>query len=288
MLTKEQIAAVHDRVPAVPLEEYAEKYKDYLQMERKDGILVLKMHFQGGSAKWVHGLHNALGCALKYIGQDKENGVLIITGAGDTWVGGLDPEYMQYMQAHSAQDHLSYSKTTYDDWYTDGHALLQNLLFDIDIPTIAAVNGPSPMGCHTEFALACDLTLASEDANFGETHYVCGLAPGDGQYFTLRHLIGEKRANYLAVTGQQLTAKQALDWGLINEVLPKDQVLPRAMELAKLFMQKDFYTRRLTHSIMSKSWREDCVKDYNEQFAMEGWAGAMNMPERHTEFEHKE
>lgn len=287
MLTPEQIAAVHTRVPAVPLEEYAERYKDYLKLERKDGILIMTMHFQGGSAKWVHGLHNALGCVLKYIGQDKENGVLIITGAGDTWLGGLDPEYMQYMQDHSSTDHFSYSRTTYDDWYVDGHALLQNLLFDIDIPTIAAVNGPTPLGCHSEFALACDLTLASEDANFGETHFVCGLAPGDGQYITLAHLIGEKRANYLAITGKQLTAQQALEWGLVNEVLPKDKVLDRAIELAQSIMTKDYYTRRLAHSIMSKSWRKDIVENFNEQFAMEGWAGAMNMPERHTEREHK-
>ena len=141
MLTAEDIAKVHSRVPAVPLEEYAERYKEYLKLERTDGILVMTMHYEGGSAKWVHGLHNALGSVLKFIGADKENGVLIITGAGDTWLGGLDPEYMVYMQEHSAQDHLEYAKTTYDDWYSDGRALLQNILFDIDIPTIAAVNG---------------------------------------------------------------------------------------------------------------------------------------------------
>lgn len=70
--------------------------------------------------------------------------------------------------------------------------LLENFVFGIDIPTIAAINGPNL--AHTEFALLCDITLAAETAVIVDPHLMAGIAPGDGQQLTLQELIGTKPA----------------------------------------------------------------------------------------------
>lgn len=110
------------------------------------------------------------------------------------------------------------------DGYCDATKLLENFIFGIGIPTIAAINGPSPG--HTEFALLCDITLAAETATIIDPHLLAGTAPGDGQQLTLQELIGTKRAAYHLYTGQPIGARQALELGLVNEVLPADRLLP--------------------------------------------------------------
>jgi enoyl-CoA hydratase/carnithine racemase len=121
------------------------------------------------------------------------------------------------------------SRRTYT--YYDATKLLENFVFAIDIPTIAAINGPSI--AHTEFALLCDIALAAETATIIDPHLPAGVAPGDGQQLTLQELIGTKRAAYHLYPGEPIGAQQALELGLVNEVLPADRLLPRAWELAQ-------------------------------------------------------
>lgn len=129
----------------------------------------------------------------------------------------------------------------------------------IDIPSIAAINGPS--AAHTEFALLCDITLAAEAATIIDPHLLAGAAPGDGQQLTLQELIGTKRAAYHLYTGQPISAQQALDLGLVNEVLPADRLLPRAWEIAEAIMKAPRTARRLTHAIAQRPWKRRLVQD---------------------------
>ena len=106
-------------------------------------------------------------------------------------------------------------------------------LLNVDVPVIAAVNGP--VYRHMEQALFCDVVLASENATFSDSgHYVGGwLAPGDGMHVMLSLLLGLNRARYLVFTGQSLSATEAKDLGLVGEVLAPDELLPRAWALAR-------------------------------------------------------
>lgn len=88
------------------------------------------------------------------------------------------------MQADRPDDH------SYEHAYYDGTKLLENFVFGIDIPTIAAINGPS--AAHTELALLCDITLADETATIVDPHFLVGVVPGDGQQLTL-HARGYRR-----------------------------------------------------------------------------------------------
>ncbi len=105
-------------------------------------------------------------------------------------------------------------------WYA--RHLIFNVL-DVDVPMISAVNGPCNM--HSEVPLMGDIVLASEDAYFQDaSHFPRGQVPGDGQHVIWSFLAGHTRARYFLLTGKKLGAAEAKEWGVVNEVLPKDQV----------------------------------------------------------------
>lgn len=265
-------------VKPVPFEEYKELLKDWFILKREDGILEVRMCSNGGPGMWCYGLHKGLGQLCHYVANDKENQVMIITGTGDQWLGFPDWEYLQLLQDNCAKDNLTYNRQTYDEWYQDGRAEFMNFINVLEIPTIAAVNGPSPVG-HTEFALACDLTLCTPDSIFREGHFGAGLVPGDGQYLALRHLLGDKRTNYLVYTQKAVDAETALEWGLVNEVVERDKILDRAWELARHIMKQNYYTRRLTKLALIQDWRRDVNTNFDFQFALEGWNATMTPPD---------
>ncbi|WP_216903796.1 enoyl-CoA hydratase/isomerase family protein, partial [Nocardia alni] len=219
------------------LGDYAEKYSKYFVMQRRDGILELRMHTDGGPAEFSFAVHNAWAQAWLEIGNDPDNEVLIITGTGERWLGtpetaARDPKEV-VDEMHSVPLPADFG---YEHGFYDATKLVENFVFGIDIPTIAAINGPSV--AHTEFALLSDITLAAESATITDPHFLAAAAPGDGQQLTLQELIGTKRAAYHLYTGQPIGARQALELGLVNEVLPAHQLLPRAWELAETIMKQ--------------------------------------------------
>jgi enoyl-CoA hydratase/carnithine racemase len=102
---------------------------------------------------------------------------------------------------------------------------------DIEVPVIAAVNGPARI--HPEIPVLADIVLASDTALFQDApHFMSGIVPGDGAHVVWPHVIGANRGRYFLITGQELHAKQALDYGAVSEVLARERLLPRALELA--------------------------------------------------------
>jgi enoyl-CoA hydratase/carnithine racemase len=242
-------------------EEYKEKYKNFIQMERIDGIILLKMHHKEGPVLWNEIMHNVLPQAWHDLGNDPENQIMILTSTDPYWIGVSDPE------AEFCFD--------YDIYYADATKLLENLIFDVDIPTIAAVNGP---GFHTEIALLCDITLCTEDAIFQDAHFTLGYVPGDGQLLTFQELIGTKRAAYAMYTGQQINAETAFSMGLVNEVVPRENLVDRALEIAKLILKQPRSTRCMTHHLLTRPWKRRLVNDFQGHIAQEGFAVHNNSP----------
>ena len=105
------------------------------------------------------------------------------------------------------------------------------LLPEHETPVIGAINGAAVTG-GLELALACDLLVASERARFADTHARVGAMPGGGLTIRLPELIGSNRARQMSFTGDFVGAERAFDWGLVNEVVPHGQLLPRAREIA--------------------------------------------------------
>ena len=138
-------------------------------------------------------------------------------------------------------------RRTPEDWdrsYWEGKGLLMNLL-DIEVPVIGAVNGPALI--HSELPLLSDIVLADENAAFqDEAHFQGGVVPGDGVHVLWPLLLGPNRGRYFLITGQKLSAREALDLGVVNEVLPREQLLPMAWELAGQLAEKPRLTLRYT------------------------------------------
>ena len=241
-------------------EDYREKYAKYFKMERRNGVLQVQMHSDGESVIYGLPIHNAWSQLWMEIGNDPDNEVLIFGGAGDKWIAGFDPE-MSKLPLHELP-----ADAFYDQIYADATKLLEAFIFNIDIPTIACINGS---GLHTEFALLCDITLCAEHAELFDPHFRFNLVPGDGQGLTFQELMGTKRAAYYLYTSDKINAQMAKEMGLVNEVLPLDRLLPRAWEIAEKIMQKPRAIRRMTSAVLRRQWKRRLVEDLGFHIAHE-------------------
>src|SRR6266508_1757610 len=202
----------------IKFEDYVNKYK-HIRMERRNGILQISLHTNGGTLKWGAGPHEELGYCFSDIGADPDNKVIIMTGTGEKFNAEFDAGSLG-----------KFTPRSWDHIYWDAKRLLMNLL-DIEVPMIAAVNGPATI--HAELAVLCDIVLASDDAVFQDApHFPNGIVPGDGVHVVWPLLLGPNRGRYFLLTGQRLSAQEALRLGVVGEVLPLDQLMPRARELA--------------------------------------------------------
>ena len=246
----EKLSPWFERTEPSQFEVYAEKYKDILLMTRKNGILEVRLHTGDGPLKFSWQAHSMWSQAWIDIGRDPENEVMILTGTGDRWLDANPEVWKKLFREWTQDDKLK--------MYHESLRLLENLIFCIDIPTIAAINGP---GTHCEIGTLCDITLCTEDTDFFDPHFLGGTPPGDGMALTLQRTIGIKRAAYYAYTGAKLDGKTAMELGIVNEVLPREKLLPRAWELAEMMMERSRGARMLTHSILSRPWKEALVQD---------------------------
>ncbi|GAA2699121.1 enoyl-CoA hydratase/isomerase family protein [Micromonospora olivasterospora] len=249
-------------VAPTPLEEYSRRYADFFEMRREDGILELRLHTDGGPYVHNWAAHNAWNRVWQDVGNDPENHVLIITGTGETWFQGDPRQTWPKPLVEETPDYIF--QQTIDAW-----KLIENFVNNIDIPTIAAVNGP---GIHTEFALMCDVTLTAEDADFMDPHFMVGTAPGDGLALALQHLMGTKRAAYAIYGGTSIPARKALEYGLVSDVLPREELVPKAWQLARDIMKRPRFARWATHNILNRPWRKLVAEDFGFHFSQQSLA----------------
>lgn len=272
--------AMFSRPKVFTLDEYSEMFREWFAIRREDGIIEVRMQTNGGTAQWLYGMHQAWGKLPKMIAQDLENQVLIFTGTGDKWLTFPQTSGTDYGTDFLTKiDPREFCKRTYDDWYMDGARALKAFLFDLQIPTIAAINGPSDLG-HYECALACDVTFCTPDTTIGDSHFRCNLSPGDGQYLAIRHCIGEKRCNLMVYENKKIDAETALAWGMVNEIVPREQLMDRAWDCARTIMKQSYHVRRLTHQTVTDMWRRDVCEDLDRQYAFQGWAAGTVSPDQ--------
>ena len=241
------------------LAEYSKKY-DHIKFEREDGILLLTLHSRGGDLEWGFTPHQELGYCFGDVAADPDNKVIILTGSGETFI---------HKEDLGAGDGAG---VTADVWSThvlpDAKRLIMNLL-EIQAPMIAAVNGPASV--HAELALLCDIVLAADHATFQDApHYPSGLVPGDGVHVVWPMLLGLNRARYFLMTGQELSSKEALDLGVVNEVMPLTKLLPRAWELARKIRRRPALTTRLTRETMLMQVKRAMLEQLPYGLALEG------------------
>ncbi len=163
--------------------------------------------------------------ALARIEQDASVRVCVVTGRGRAFSAGGD---LKVLESLAARDDGALQVTA----YMESVAATLRALEVIRVPTIAAVNGVALAG-GLEIALCCDIVIASEHAEFGDAHARFGLLPGGGGSVRLPRKIGVNPAKYLMLTGRTVSARQMMEWGLVSEVVPAEELASRVQELAR-------------------------------------------------------
>ncbi|EGD55453.1 crotonase/enoyl-CoA hydratase family protein [Gordonia neofelifaecis] len=187
--------------------------------EVRDGVAVVTLNRPEAMNAVNAALATGLGEAIERASADRDVRVVVLTGTGRAFCAGAD------LKA------IARGESIFDDAHPDwGFAgLVQHWT---DKPVIAAVNGFA-MGGGTELTLACDLVVAADTAVFGLPEVKRGLIAGGGGVVRLAQQVPVKRALEMVLTGDGIEASLALEWGLVNRVVPADEVLTTALELAR-------------------------------------------------------
>ena len=164
---------------------------------------------------------DGLVAALARLGADASVRVAILTGAGSAFSSGGDLRAMQEQLDARAADPGGTAA-----YYTGGIQRIPLAFEALDVPVIAAVNGPA-IGAGCDLACMCDIRIAGASARFAESFVKVGIIPGDGGAWLLPRVVGWSKACEMALTGDALSAEQALACGLVSEVVP-DEALPAA------------------------------------------------------------
>lgn len=183
--------------------------------------------------------------ALREVAQAPAQ-ILILTGAGKAFCSGMDLDNLKSLIGRTPKQSLEDTQTM---------ARLFRTLYDFPKPTIAAVNGPAIAG-GTGLATLCDFTLAVPEAKFGYTEVRIGFVPAIVSTFLLRQ-VGEKIARDLLLTGRLFDTAEAQRIGLVNEIVPTDQLISRAHALAAQLMESSPASLRYTKRLLSNAARAD-------------------------------
>jgi enoyl-CoA hydratase/carnithine racemase len=136
--------------------------------------------------------------------------------------------------------------------YIEGIQRIPKALYGLDIPSIAAVQGPA-IGAGCDLALYCDITICSTAAKFGETFINVGIIPGDGGAWILPRRVGLQRAAELTFTGRVVDGREAAEIGLALECVEPDALMPRALELAASIAARPPVTARMIKTLFRQS-----------------------------------
>ena len=168
-------------------------------------------------------------------------GVVILTGAGAAFCSGLDLEHLATISAHSPEENRRDSENV---------AKVLRALYDFPKPVIAAVNGPAIAG-GMGLATIPDFTLAVPEAKFGYTEVRIGFVPAIVASFLLRQ-VGEKHTRDLLLTGRLIKAQEALDLGLVTQIVAADQLMCTARALAQSLLQNSPQAMQSVKRLLAK------------------------------------
>jgi 2-(1,2-epoxy-1,2-dihydrophenyl)acetyl-CoA isomerase len=189
-----------------------------VETSRDGAVLTITLNRPDVLNAFTAEMHRQLVGAFKEARSEDVRAV-VITGAGRGFCVGQDLNEF----GEAARDIAGRLRTNY-------HPTIRAVR-ELEKPVIAAVNGPAA-GAGLSFACACDLRVAAEGATFVPAFINIGLVPDMGGTFFVTRLLGSPRAFEWMTSGRRLTAQEALDWGLVTEVVPDDRLAARAAEWA--------------------------------------------------------
>lgn len=242
-------------------DNYCNAYPNARLTRTPAGVLEVALHTDGGKLVFNGHTHEQFVDLFHDIGSDPDNRVVILTGSGDAFMDAISPDGFDF-----------FTPRGYDKIFREGKKVLMNLL-DIEVPLIAALNGPVLL--HSEYALLADIVLATPETVFQDKpHFDFGIVPGDGVNLLWPEVVGSIRGRHFILTRQVLDAQTAKEWGAVNEIVPADQLLERAHEIAGSLAALPPLTARYTRIALTQKLRRIVDEGAGYGLALEGISAA--------------
>jgi enoyl-CoA hydratase/carnithine racemase len=240
---------------------YRDRFPNARLTRSKTGVLEVALHTDGGPLVFNGHTHEQFVDLFHAIASDADNRVVILTGSGNAFMEAISPDGFDF-----------FTPQGYDKIYREGKKVLMNIL-DIEVPLIAAVNGPIRL--HSEYILLADIVLAAPSTVFQDKpHFDFGIVPGDGVNLLWPEVIGSVRGRYFILTRQELDAKTAKEWGAVNEIVQSDKLLVRAREIAEGLAKLPPLTSRYTRIALTQKLRRIIDEGIGYGLALEGISAA--------------
>ncbi|MFC1939727.1 enoyl-CoA hydratase/isomerase family protein [Chloroflexota bacterium] len=222
---------------------------DTITFEKHKGIATITLNRPEKLNAMNYHMLDELKEAIEDIVNDENVRVLILTGAGRGFCSGAD----RGGQAERAAMRAAGQGVLKSRHEQVGPRPVDSFFYGMEKPTICAVNGAA-VGIGLSFALACDVRIASENARFGALWSLRGLMPDGGATFHLPRLVGVARALELFYSNDIIDAREAERIGLVNRVVPHEQMMPAAMQLAEKIAKGAAVPMELTKRAVYKAY----------------------------------
>ena len=200
----------------------------------------------------------------------------ILTGAGSAFSSGGNVRRMGQAAAAGPTERTPAQARAY---YRHGIQRIPRAMEAVEVPIIAAVNGPA-VGAGCDLACMCDVRIAAESARFAESFVKLGIIPGDGGAFLLPRIVGFAKASEMALTGDMLSAQEALAIGLVSRIVPDAELLDAARAIAGRIAANPPQAVRMTKKLLRTAWRATLDETLELSAGMQAVA--------HTTADHKE
>jgi len=194
-----------------------------LVVEKKERIAIVTMNRPDALNAVNLELHKDIVHVFEDLVWDDDIWVVILTGAGKAFCAGGDIKWFKQMKTDPEHNPMIPVEEAIN--------ILRNIV-ELPKPVIAAVNGAA-IGLGTSLAFACDIIIVAENARFADAHVSVGIAAGDGGCVMWPLMMGMAKAKEHLFTADPLDLRDALKMGIVNKVVPADQVMPEAMAFAK-------------------------------------------------------
>lgn len=221
---------------------------DFVLFEQRDAIVTLTLNApEARNALTSQAQWDAVVAACERVQADPTVKVVILTGAGSAFCAGGNVKDFRDKRGLAAGSGMEIR-----DNYRRGIQRIPLAFHRLDVPTIAAVNGPA-IGAGCDLACMADIRIASEKASFAESFVKLGLIPGDGGAWLLQRVVGYARAAEMSFTGETVDAQAALAMGLVSRVVPHETLLAEATALAERIAANPGQALRMTKRLMREA-----------------------------------
>lgn len=246
-----------------------------LTFERRGAVALLTLNRpEAMNALGSPGDGDAIAAVCVGVNADRAIRCAVLTGAGRAFSAGGDVKAMR-----DRAGAFGGSGAEIRENYRSNIHRLARAIYGLEMPVIAAVNGPA-IGLGCDVACLADIRIAADTAKFGVTFLKLGLIPGDGGAWLLPRSIGMSRAAELLFTGDVIDAATAEAWGLVSRVVPADRLLDEALALAERIAAQPPHALRLAKSLL----RQGQTASYDTIMEMSAAAQAiMHLTEDHME-----